>query len=276
MTKLIINPKSKLALDSVVENLPQSLLITGSTGVGLGSIAQYIAASNNVTPVIVLPEYKEKVDLTKGIIGVDIIRRLYDQTRTRADNRRIIVIDYAERMAPRAQNAFLKLLEEPGANTYFILATHTPQKLLPTITSRVSSVNFLPITQMQSKKLLDSVGVSDEKKRAQLLFMAEGLPAELMRLTEGGEYFETRSAIVRDARELLRGKLYQKLLIAHTYKDDRPAALLLVQDIARILKQSIVDKPQTSTISHIDSVLNTYQKIEANGNIRLCLARLVV
>lgn len=276
MTKLILNAKSKLSLDSVISKLPQSLLLTGEVGVGLGTIAKYIAEQNSPDVTVVLPEYKEKVDLDKGTIGVEIIRRLYEQTRTKTLTKQIFIIDYAERMATRAQNAFLKLLEEPGENTYFILTTHTPQKLLPTITSRVSAVNFLPISLQQSNKLIDSLGNIDDKKRNQLLFMAQGLPAELIRLATDDEYFEKRGTIVRDAREMLRGRLYQKLLIAHKYKDSRTDALLLVQDIAKIIKRSIVDKPQASTISHIDSVINAYQRIEANGNIRLCLTRLVL
>lgn len=276
MSRLVINPKSQIVLDRLKSHLPQSLLITGDEGIGLGTIARSIAAMHDTTPIVVLPESKEKIDLEKGVIGVDSIRRLYNQTRTISKTKRIIIIDFAERMATRSQNAFLKLLEEPGENTYFILATHTPQKLLPTITSRVNEINFLPITLSQSEQLLDSYDVKDAKKRSQLLFMAEGLPAELTRLVNDSDYFEARSIIVRDAREMLRGRLYHKLLIAQRYKDSRSDALLLVQDIAKILRRSINDKPQPSTIAYIDSILDTYQKIEANGNIRLCLARLVV
>jgi hypothetical protein len=87
-------------------------------------------------------------------------------------------------------------------------------------------------------------------------------------------YFNNRSIIVRDARDSLTDSLYNKLRIAQSYKDNRVNALLLLHDILSILNQSISKKPQISTIKRIDSVLDAYKQIEANGNIRLCLTRM--
>jgi len=179
-------------------------------------------------------------------------------------------------MTHQAQNAFLKLLEEPGRGTNFILISNSASKLLSTILSRVETLDIRPITTKQSDQLLDLLAVTDKVKRSQLLFMADGKPAELTRLASDEIYFDKRSITVRDARELLRGSLYQKLLIAQRYKDDRASALALLLDVANILKRSVTDHPQTDTINYIDTVLGAYQQIEANGNIRLCLARMVI
>lgn len=276
MTKLIINPISEKTIFAVVKRLPQSLLLTGDSGVGLSTISKYIAELSNVTPVIILPEKDEKIDIDKGIISVDIMRRLYDETRTKTAGNRIIIIDYAERMTHQAQNAFLKLLEEPGIGVHFILVSHLVSKLLPTIISRTENIDVKPIKTEQSEQLLDLLEITDTTKRSQLLFMADGLPAELTRLISDQEYFDKRSAMVRDARELLRGNVYQKLLIAQHYKDDRAGALILLLDASKILKRSITASPQIDSIKLIDNILNAYQQIEANGNIRLCLARMIL
>lgn len=276
MTKPIMNPVSEKLLIAITKNLPQSLLLTGENGVGLSTISRYIAKLRNIKPIIILPEFDEKIDLAKGVISVDIMRRLYDETRTKTASDRIIIIDFAERMTHQAQNAFLKLLEEPGKGIYFILVSHSISKLLPTILSRTEKIDIKPLTTTQSNQLLDSLGITDKTKRSQLLFMATGLPAELTRLCSGSEYFERRSINVRDARELLRGNLYQKLLIAHRYKDDRASVLTLLQDVTNILNHSIISNPQIDTISRIEAILDTYRQIEANGNIRLCLARMVI
>ncbi len=276
MDNLIIHPSTKLLLDSLIADLPQSVLLTGPVGVGLGTIARYIAIQNKTQPAIVLPEKDDKVDLEKGVISVDLIRRLYMQTRTIETKKRIIIIDYAERMGTGAQNAFLKLLEEPGQGTYFILATHSSSKLLPTITSRVRSLEIRPITSEQSNTLLDELEIQDKTKRLQILFMATGLPAEINRLTGDSAYFDQQSNIMRDARTLLQSKTYDKLLIANKYKDNRPDALILLSYAENILRRSISAKPQLGLISQIDGLLDTYQHVQANGNIRLCLARLVL
>jgi len=274
--KPIMYPASEKMLVAVTNNLPQSLLLTGETGVGLAVISKYIAELREVTPIVILPEKDEKIDLEKGIISVEIMRRLYNETRTKTAGERIIIIDFAERMTQQAQNAFLKLLEEPGKGVYFILVSHSVSKLLPTIISRTENLNMRPVSLKQSEVLLDNLSITDKTKRSQLLFMAEGLPAELNRLINDDAYFEKRSLIIRDARELLRGSTYNKLLIAQRYKDDRAATLLLLLDSTKILKKSIVSSPQIDTINHIDKILDAYERIEANGNIRLCLARMVL
>lgn len=259
-----------------INDLPQSLLLTGDSEVGLSTIALYIAELCGVKPTIILPEKDEKIDLEKGIISIDIMRRLYDDTRTKSTGQKIIIIDYAERMTGQAQNAFLKLLEEPSANLHFILVSNSTSKLLPTIMSRVEKLVIKPITKTQSEDLLDMLEITDKAKRLQLLFIASGLPAELTRLCSDDTYFAKRGATVRDARELLRGSLYQKLSIAHRYKDDRTTALILLMDAAKILKISIHDHPKIDAIDRLNSILEAYQAIEANGNIRLCIARMVL
>jgi DNA polymerase-3 subunit delta' len=276
MIKPVINSASEKIILAVTKRLPQSLLLTGDSGVGLSTISRYMAELRKVKPTIILPEKDEKIDLDKGVISVDIMRRLYNETRTKTAGDRIIIIDYAERMTHQAQNAFLKLLEEPGQGIYFILVSHSTSKLLPTIVSRTENIDIRPISTKQSEQLLDLLGVTDQVKRSQLLFMADGLPAELTRLCNDESYFEKRSATVRDARELLRGSPYQKLLLAQQYKDDRASSLVLLLDAARILQRSITANPQIDAISRIDDILNAYQQIEANGNIRLRLARMII
>lgn len=272
----IIHPVSEITLSLLMKDLPQSLLLTGPVGVGLGATAEYIAHELGDISFTVLPEKDDKLNIEKGVISIDSIRRLYQQTRSIQKGKLVIVIDYAERMGLPAQNAFLKLLEEPGEGTYFILVTHSPSRLLPTITSRAQLFELRPVTRAQSETLLDTLGVDNATKRTQLLFMADGLPAELTRLVSDDAYFESRATIVRDARDILQGTIYKKLFLAQKYKDNRDDALLLLVDACSILRRSISAKPHESLIAQIDALLFAHQQIQANGNIRLCLARLVV
>jgi len=62
-TKPIMNPASEVLFVAITDNLPQSLLITGESRVGLSTIASYIAQLRNVKPIIVLPEKDEKIDI---------------------------------------------------------------------------------------------------------------------------------------------------------------------------------------------------------------------
>ena len=272
MTKFVFNPVTKRQLEQFALRLPGALLITGPQGIGLTSAAQEVSVHSKAIVQTILPEKDEKVDIEKGSITVDSIRRLYNLTKTIEPNGRIIIIDYAERMAKTAQNAFLKLLEEPSRGTHFILLTHQPGLLLPTVLSRAQRLDMRPITTDQSNDLLDTLKVRDERQKAQLTFIAGGFPAELSRLVNDSDYFEVRSGIIKDAREYVVGNSYARLLIAKKYKDDRTKALLVLADAMKLLQKTLVNGGDASSIATIAQLEKVYGRIQGNGNIRLQLA----
>ncbi|MES2631220.1 MAG: AAA family ATPase [Patescibacteria group bacterium] len=269
---MVFHPATELQLESYASRLPGALLITGPEGIGLTSASRFVSSKSKAVTYTVFPEKDEKPDIEKGTITVDSIRRLYDLTKTIEPNGRVVVIDYAERMAKPAQNAFLKLLEEPSEGTHFILLTHQPELLLPTILSRVQRLDLRSITKEQSEELLDSLKVRDDRQKAQLLFIAGGLPAELTRLVTDATYFEHRSGIIKDAREYVIGNAYSRLLIAKKYKDNRAQALTMIADAMRLLQNTLVNGGDASSIATITQLEEVYGRIQGNGNIRLQLA----
>lgn len=272
-----IHTATKATIDAYGQHIPHGLIISGPIGVGLTGVALTIVDQLKATVTTTLPTKNDVVDLEKGVIAVESIRRLQDQTKTIASKPRVVIIDYAERMAPGAQNAFLKLLEEPPRNTYFFLLTHSPATLLPTIRSRAQHLEVRPITQQQSETLLDELKVFDVTKRTQLLFIAAGLPAELHRLSFDSNAFEKRAQVVRDARSFAQGRRYEVLTIAQRYKDDREGSLVLVSDAMKILRRSAVQQADSAQVlAKIDHLLQVYERIRANGNVRLQLAASVV
>jgi len=76
-------------------------------------------------------------DLARNI-NVDQVRglqRLFATTATFSPWR-IVIIDAIDDLERSAANALLKNLEEPPANSLFLLVSHSPERLLPTIRSR--------------------------------------------------------------------------------------------------------------------------------------------
>ncbi|MDB5162361.1 MAG: hypothetical protein JWM52_869 [Candidatus Saccharibacteria bacterium] len=276
MPNVYIQPHTQQRLDILIRDLPQSMVFTGPEGVGLSAAVSYVADRVQTKPIYVLPEKDEKVDIEKGVITVDVIRRLYAMTKTIETGTRLIVIDYAQRMGTQAQNAFLKLLEEPGVNTHFILLTHTVSKLLPTIRSRVQVTEVNPITLAQSEQLLDELMVSDKTKRSQLLFIAAGLPAQLTALSRDDKLFEARAQIVRDARTYIQGNMYDRLKLALAYKDNREGSLTLLLDAMKLLQDSLKTGNNPAQVKIITLLLKAHERIEANGNVRLQLASAMV
>ncbi|MGH7218237.1 MAG: AAA family ATPase [Candidatus Microsaccharimonas sp.] len=268
----VIHPQTQTVLDALFHDAPHSLLLAGKEGVGLATIAYHYANTVGSHVLTVLPEKEGKADLEKGTITIESVRRLYTTVSTVEPRGRVIIIDYAERMAPAAQNAFLKLLEEPTPGTRFILLTHQPELMLPTITSRSQRIDIKPITTDQSLALLDTLKTTDATKRAQLMFIAEGLPAELTRLAQNDEQFTKRAAVVKDARLLVTGTVYDRLLLAKKYKDSRSDAVTLVEDALKQLSLTIAKNGDAGALRTLSRFEVLHKRLSEQGNVRLQLS----
>jgi DNA polymerase-3 subunit delta' len=121
---------------------------------------------------------------------VQTLRR-FAIARPSMGQRKVFIVGDAEALVPQesspeAANALLKILEEPSADTTFILTAADPDSLLPTIRSRVLPVRVraLPIDIVQ-QVLVDEIGV-DAKAARLAAHLSEGslgralafLPAE--------------------------------------------------------------------------------------------------
>ena len=148
---LVLHPASKAALAPHFSgDLPHALLIHGQPGVGLMFTASALGGSSTIA-IIKPKNAKDEVDPT-GTISVEAMRQLYEQTKTKHQGHRIVIIDDADRMSHGAQSAFLKLLEEPGQGISFILTSHQPERLLSTIRSRAQAVQLQPVTADQTTR----------------------------------------------------------------------------------------------------------------------------
>ena len=130
-------------------------------------------------------------------ISVDQIRALADFAGMSAHQggRRVVVIHPAEAMNTNAANALLKNLEEPPPGMLFILVSHKPQQLLPTILSRCLSF-ALPAPDARSAMLwLTQQGV---KNPAAALAASGFAPLQAVSLDEP---LEERAKLLRAVRQ---------------------------------------------------------------------------
>jgi DNA polymerase-3 subunit delta' len=102
---------------------------------------------------------------------------------------RIVLVDPADDMNTSAANALLKNLEEPPARTVFILISHSPGRLLPTIRSRCQVVRLNPLTGGELLTVLegfDTALPASESERDDLVRNASGSPRSAVLLTQYG------------------------------------------------------------------------------------------
>lgn len=87
---------------------------------------------------------------------------------------KIVIVWLPELMHPATANAVLKLLEEPPPATVFLLVSHAPERLLPTILSRVQPVAVRPFAEDDIAAYLRAHYQVSEVKARQVAQLAEG------------------------------------------------------------------------------------------------------
>ncbi|MCG8417065.1 MAG: DNA polymerase III subunit delta' [Proteobacteria bacterium] len=109
-------------------------------------------------------------------IPVDTIRRQVIArmgTAPHEGKARVFLIEEAAALLGTAANALLKTLEEPPARTHFVLATTSPDQLLPTIRSRCQRINFAALSPELQLELAGQADDGDTVERVRAL--ADGL-----------------------------------------------------------------------------------------------------
>ncbi|MDE1992129.1 MAG: DNA polymerase III subunit delta' [Rhizobiaceae bacterium] len=134
----------------------------------------------------------EKTGKVKSAITVDEVRRagkFFSQT-SGTGNWRIVIIDPADDLNRSAANAILKILEEPPKRALFLVLSHAPGKLLPTIRSRCLPLKLSSLSNDALGKALEHLGIGLPSGRgAELLAEAKGSVSEALKLLNygGGE-----------------------------------------------------------------------------------------
>ena len=117
-------------------------------------------------------------------ITVDQVRGLQPlfATTPSLSPRRVVVIDAIDDMERSGANALLKNLEEPPAGTIFLLVSHAPGRLLPTIRSRCRLLRFGPLEDDAVRVVLRrALPETDERELENLVRIAEGVPGNALR-----------------------------------------------------------------------------------------------
>ncbi len=123
-------------------------------------------------------------------LGVEVVRHFLIEracTRPLRGRAKVFIVREAERMGEAAQNALLKTLEEPPADTFIILIVSSLDRMLPTTRSRCQLVRFaaLPTVFVHDSlaRLRPELGATE---RAWAARQAEGSLGEALRLCDDG------------------------------------------------------------------------------------------
>lgn len=163
MGTIIGNIEQRTNLRKIIDNknIGHAYMFVGIEGIGKSLIAKEFAKS--ILCLNSTDTYCDKCECCNifesspdfiyisdedGVIKVGQIRKLSENIILKPvkSNKRVFVINNADTMNEAAQNALLKILEEPPVYATIILIVSNKEKILRTIKSRCTEINFLPLT----------------------------------------------------------------------------------------------------------------------------------
>lgn len=131
-----------------IEFIKSIMCMQNNDGLACGKCISCNTFFNNSDFKIIQPE--------KNIIKVDQIREMAKEIylKPTISKRKCFIIDDADLMNDSAQNALLKILEEPPTYATIILITSSKERLLGTIKSRVVAIEFSNLKENEIQKIL--------------------------------------------------------------------------------------------------------------------------
>jgi DNA polymerase-3 subunit gamma/tau len=148
-------------LDRDLQDIPKAWLFTGESGCG------------KTTMVRIISKYLKCADMdyheynAANTNGVDTIREISMTAKLSpmGGSVKIVLLDECHMLTAQAQQACLKMLEDAPKKTFFFLATTNPEKMLPAVKTRCTTVNLKTLPSNVAYTLVNDIakkeGVSD-------------------------------------------------------------------------------------------------------------------
>jgi len=185
---------------------------------------------NNPDLLIIKPE------LTIGIKQIRELQKFLSRKPYQSSKKTSFIIE-ADKLTIPAQNAFLKTLEEPPANSLIILLAPDKNSFLETITSRCQIMHLQPQTKKntnENKKILDLIKT-------------------LLKISPG-----------------------EKLQKVEKYTKSREEAQLFCKKAVSALHQEILENKTQQTSKLIQSFQKTHSLLDKNINVKLAINNLAL
>lgn len=198
--------------------------------------------------------------------------------------RKVFVVGDAERMVPQegaefAANAFLKLLEEPPADTVVIVTSSEPGALLPTIRSRLVAVRVPLLPEADVRRLLelpafaaalDEAGVPGGT--AERVRLAAGAPGTLLGADSRRDAIATAGALLRAAERTVDPPERIRAVMAvgaarsrGVFSDCLDALTVMLRDRVRAAVERGDERAAAGAARAVDIVQDA--RIRAAGNV---------
>jgi len=282
---IVLHTSAEALLDGFVTSPAHAVLLGGPLGTGKTVVARYVSARLLGVDEAALAShgYYRVIAPVKASISIEQIRELLSFFRLKVPGagtiKRIAVIEDADSMGAEAQNALLKLLEEPPADSVLILTSSKPDRLLATIRSRTQHLQLPGPDTLQLKQHFAAAGHAEAAINAALLRSGTNI-AEATRLLEAGA--ESPDTAVTLVKQVLGGSTYERLLLADNLAKQKENAGEFVDTLATVAMASLnaAATKNPASVTRWQTVLQAahtaQDALERSGNVKLVLTELML
>ncbi len=283
---LIVHPATHTALQSLVRHPSGTTIFEGPTGIGKTSACLALAAElncrgtypddcascrqfagGNSSAILVL----ERTD--KASIGIEQVRSLIHTIGlqpTKDVKIRVVAILDGHLLTTEAQNALLKLLEEPPERTIILITTLHAEALLATVRSRARLVVFRPVESSELAVWIERSKGLKPSAAAQIAKSSAGLPGTALSLArEAGEPSVSFS--------IHTAPLFDRLIAAGTITD-AAAAQALGSELHRKIVSELIAEPagEAVRVQALGAVEHFRRRLEAGVMPKVATEALMV
>lgn len=198
-----------------------------------GVCASCIGAKGGTNPDIVTVEPEEK----RKTVGVERIRSLIADAYVRPflAKRKVYIFRDAQQITEQAQNAFLKLLEEPPEYAVFIIIAQNADLLLQTVRSRCVTIRFSALSDAKMREYINKIS-PDDPKTDFLVKYSRGIPYEAKKILMDENFEAIREEALRKLAVLFSNRplaAYSLCEFAEENKDSAPLIISLWREFVR-------------------------------------------
>ena len=277
------NEKNKKILEKSLElsKSSHSYIFWGTEGIGKKAIAKEFAkkilcignkqndcscksciefsSSNN--PDFLLIESDD------GKIKIEQIREMQRKIAEKPiiSDKKVYIINDADKMTTEAQNCLLKTLEEPPEYITIILICSNENNLLSTIKSRCTRMYFEPIEINEVKKYIKGINISKDINE-NILNLSQGSIGKAIKLVENQSLYENIEKLLED---LTKKDLIDIIKMSEDiYKTKEEIEPILEYMNVVTLELS---KKNIKYIRCIETIEETKKRLKANSNYDMCI-----
>lgn len=259
--------------------LSHAYMLFGDRGIGKKTLCNYIThmimctqksacmkcsgcltVSSGANPDVVRISNEDKAS-----IGVDKIREMIRDIYIRPINsdKKVVIIENAHLLTKGAQNALLKVIEEPPGYAVFFLLCDNRSSMLETVVSRVNTISIPPLGIDYLREIVPGC-------QEFLYHYCQGNPGRLAQLCGDVEIQSLRDTACRAAMSLTSDDAYEIYAYTSSFEENRGAANIMMDMMLMFVRDAILTKSGLDRIIINKDKINDIKAFSASVSSEKC------